>query len=157
MVLHEYVFSLCIFLKGLIRQGTGCSKDVRSSKHCGQKDFRRASNCARHSWSVGRRNSLRQLRATCVSRDAALRAISQPELPACFLPWMAGPCTLPWSSMVAVPSWQCCEPCLPVFPNLQVSSASNAKVTEFPKSLRIRQELNKGGITKQAYNQYHLP
>ena len=46
---------------------------------------------------------------------------------------------------------------VPVFPNLQVSSASNAKVTEFPKSLRIRQELNKGGITKQAYNQYHLP
>ena len=61
------------------------------------------------------------------------------------------PCQgLPWS------------PChhgrvVPVFPNLQVSSASNAKVTEFPKSLRIRQELNKGGITKQAYNQYHLP
>ena len=106
-----------------------------------QKDFRRASNCARQTWSVGRRNSLRQLRAACVSRDAALRAISQPELPACFLPWMAGPCTLPWSSMVAVPSWQCCAPCLPVFPNLQVSSASNAKVTEFPKSLRIRQEL----------------
>ena len=71
------------------RQGTRCSKDVRSSKHCGQKDFRRASNCARHSWSVGRRNSLRQLRATCVSRDAALRAISQPELPG-LLPAMDG-------------------------------------------------------------------
>ena len=77
--------------------------------------------------------------------------------PPCFLPWMAGPCTLPGSSMVPVPSWQCCVACLPVFPNLQVSFASNAKVTEFPKSLRIRQELNKGGITKQAYNQYHLP
>ena len=73
--------------------------------------------------------------------------------PPCFLPRMTGPCTLPWSSMVAVPSWQCCAACLPVFPNLQVSSASNAKVTEFPKSLRIRQ---KHKIREGLQNEPHI-
>ena len=57
------------------------------------------------------------------------------------------PCQgLPWS------------PChhgrvVPVFPNLQVSSASNAKVTEFPKSLRIRQEHK---IREGLQNEQHI-
>ena len=149
--------SLCLFLKGLITQCTRCSRDVLTHKGLqntvGEKtsEGRLIVHDTLGRWEEGTLCvNCAQLAFPATPLFAQFRNLSCP--PASCHGWQGhAPCQgLPWS------------PChhgrvVPVFPNLQVSSASNTKVTEFPKSLRIRQELNKGGITKQAYNQYHLP